>query len=176
MKTTSSDWGRNLPKRKNTFDQRCKSTCKKSTQIFWKSLEIHSEGPTSSHMPLSPQHAGRVGGCFTLDFWRFPVDLVDFLHVDSHLYLYYLRSIYRRQILTDKVDLYFCSKVYSFIIILTIVSYLISFFNAIVPLSASFVHYTADFYHKNTQKLSLHFHIVIWTLWMQEPPNPPPGI
>ena len=32
---------------------------------------------------------------------------VDFLHVDSHLYLYYLQSIYRRQILTAKPCLYF---------------------------------------------------------------------
>ena len=35
---------------------------------------------------------------------------VDFLHVDLRLYLYYLQSIYRRQVLTAKPSLYFSSQ------------------------------------------------------------------
>ena len=67
------------------FGKKSKSTCKKSIQIHYKSSQIQSEAPTtSSHMPPSfhrppHRHVWRGGGCFTLDFWRFPVDLDGFL-------------------------------------------------------------------------------------------------
>ena len=52
---------------------------------------------------------------------------MDFLQVDSHLYLYYLQSIYRRQILTAKI--YF-PKAYAFhysIIYIILVNQILSF-------------------------------------------------
>ena len=95
--------------------KRCKSTSKKSTQIQWKSSEIHSEAhTTSSHMPLPPRtrplypSARKEVVCASLWFSiNFPEIWVDFLHMDSHLYPYSPQSIYRTQVLTDKVGLSF---------------------------------------------------------------------
>ena len=94
---------------------KCKSTCKKSIQIHVKFREIHSEAPTtSSHMPSPhPPVLPLWEEVMCAPFWipmDFPWILVDFLHVDSHLYLDYLQSIYRRQILTAKIGLYLFPK------------------------------------------------------------------
>ena len=94
------------PKRA-TFDKRCKSRCKKSTQIHWESTEIQSEAPTTSSHMHSPSMWEEVVGAslwISVDFQWIWVDL---LHVDSHAYLFYLQSICRRQVLIAKPYLYF---------------------------------------------------------------------
>jgi len=79
--------------------------------VFWTKKTIcgpttSSHMPPPSHLPTHPQHVGRGGGCFALDFCRFPKILADFLHVDSHAYLYDLQGIYRRQVFTAKVGIF----------------------------------------------------------------------
>ena len=84
---------------------RARNPFKSIIQIHWKSTEIHREAhTTSSHMPPPPHPPPPsmweegVGASLWIskDFqWIW----VDFLHVDSHLYLYYLQGISRRQVL-----------------------------------------------------------------------------
>ena len=56
------------------FDKECKSTCKRSTQIQWKSSEIHSEAPTtSSHMPSPSRPQRHVGRWWVLHYGSFQI-------------------------------------------------------------------------------------------------------
>ena len=53
-----------LNSKRDKFDKKCKSMCKKPNQIQWESVEIHSDAPTK---------------CFTFELCRFDLDLGGFL-------------------------------------------------------------------------------------------------
>ena len=71
---------------------------------------------TSSRMPQHPPGMREevVGDSLWISF-DFQWIWVDVLHMDSHLYLYYLQNISRRQILTEPVSFHFVSDVEPFL-------------------------------------------------------------
>ena len=105
--------------------------CKKSTQIQWKSIEIHREAHTiSSHMLGEGDTWEEV---LFASLWiseDFQWIWVDFLHVDSHLYLYYLQSIYGTKALTAKIA--FVPNLMPFIFLLAVLILLFKFLSLII--------------------------------------------